>query len=157
MQKERYRIAATVYAVIIEDGRLLLSLRHNDTGSMDGKYSLVGGPVEASETLAEAMIREAKEKAGIVIEKMHLGTTLFRFGMEPDFFNDCINFFFVLDKFSGSISNNEPDKCKELEFLPIYSLPRNVVDYIKYSLKNVLTGVAYCEWFPAPGTKISWD
>ncbi|MDR2777377.1 MAG: NUDIX domain-containing protein [Rickettsiales bacterium] len=147
MKKERYKITTAVYAVIMRNGQLLLSLRRN-TGFMDGKYSLVSGHLEANETLSEAMVREAREEANITIERMHIGTTLFRFGASPEF-DDYIDFFFIVDDFSGEILNNEPEKCEELRFFPLDAYPDNMVDYVRYCLENLERGVMYCEWPPA--------
>ena len=77
MKKERHKIVAAVYAIIIKNGKILLSLREN-TGFMDDWYSLVAGHVEADETVDEAMLREAKEEANIVVKSMKLGTVMFR-------------------------------------------------------------------------------
>jgi 8-oxo-dGTP pyrophosphatase MutT (NUDIX family) len=146
MKRERYKITTAVYAVIMEEGRLLMLLRQN-TGFMDGKYGLVSGHLEANETLAEALAREAKEEANIIIEKIHLGMVLFRFRVDSES-DDYVDFFFIVDDYKGKISNNEPDRCRELKFFPLDDLPKNTIDYISYCIENLLKGTTYCEWFP---------
>lgn len=47
IKKERHKILTAVYAVIIKDNKILLSLRNN-SGFMDNWYSLVAGHVEAN-------------------------------------------------------------------------------------------------------------
>jgi 8-oxo-dGTP pyrophosphatase MutT (NUDIX family) len=133
-----------VYAIIIKDGKILLSLRKG-SGFCDGEYSFVAGHLEAEETLAEAMVREAREEANIDIKKMRLGTVLFRFRSNSENKNylDC---FFVVDEFDGIINNNEPEKCGELKFYPLGSMPENTIDYVKFSLKNALDGIPYAEY-----------
>lgn len=143
MKKERYKITTAVYAVIINNSQILLSLRKN-TGFMDGKYSLVSGHVEEGETLAEAMIREAKEEAVIDIRKLKLATTMFRHKITEDG-NDYIDFYFIIENFDGDIINNEPDKCGSLEFFDLNDLPDNTIDYVKFGIDNVLNGNNYCE------------
>lgn len=143
MKKERYKITTAVYAVIIRDDKILLSLREN-TGFMDGKYSLVSGHIEKGEMLAEAMVRETKEEAGIDIKKLKLATTMFRHKITEDG-NDYIDFYFVIDDFDGEIFNNEPDKCGNLEFFELNGLPYNTIDYVKFGIDNVLNGNNYCE------------
>jgi 8-oxo-dGTP pyrophosphatase MutT (NUDIX family) len=144
VKKDRYKITTAVYAVILANDQLLLSLRQN-TGFMDGRYTIPSGHLEAGETLAEALARELREEANVTVKKAHLGTTLFRFAASPEF-NDYIDFFFVVDDFEGEIRNNEPDKCGELRFVPIGELPENTVDYVLYCLEMLMDGVPYCEW-----------
>ncbi|MDR2778526.1 MAG: NUDIX domain-containing protein [Rickettsiales bacterium] len=143
-KKERYKINVAVYAIIIREKKILLSLRKG-SGFFDGSYSFVSGHLEADETLAEAMIREAKEEANIDIVRMHLGTVLFRFRLTPQN-NNYLDCFFIIDEFRGELNNNEPEKCDELNFYPLEQLPENTIDYVKYSLGNALGGVIYSEY-----------
>ena len=52
-----------VGAVAVENRRLLLIRRGQDPGR--GLWSVPGGRVEAGETLAEAIVREVREEAGL--------------------------------------------------------------------------------------------
>lgn len=52
-----------VGAVAVENGRLLLIHRGQDPGR--GLWSVPGGRVDAGETLAEAIVREVREEAGL--------------------------------------------------------------------------------------------
>ena len=49
----------------MHDGRLLLIRRADDPGR--GLWSVPGGRVEAGETLAEAVVREVREEAGLEV------------------------------------------------------------------------------------------
>jgi 8-oxo-dGTP diphosphatase len=55
-----------VGAVIVEDGRVLLIRRGQSP--LLGEWSLPGGVLECGETLREAVIREAREETGLVVE-----------------------------------------------------------------------------------------
>ncbi len=55
-----------VGAVIVEDGRALLIRRGQ--APLLGEWSLPGGVLECGETLREAVIREAREETGLVVE-----------------------------------------------------------------------------------------
>ncbi len=52
-----------VGAVAVDDGRLLLIRRGH--GPAAGEWSVPGGRVEGGETLAEAVVRELREEAGV--------------------------------------------------------------------------------------------
>ncbi len=140
MKKERHKIVAAVYAIIIKNGKILLSLREN-TGFMDGWYSLVAGHVEADETVDEAMLREAKEEANIVVKSMKLGTVMFRKGIDGR--DDYMDFFFIIDDYEGDIINKEPQKCGELKFFNITNMPNNVLNYVSKAVDNTLKGIPY--------------
>lgn len=140
MKKERHKIVAAVYAIIIKNGKILLSLREN-TGFMDGWYSLVAGHVEADETVDEAMLREAKEEANIVVKSMKLGTVMFRKGIDGR--DDYMDFFFIIDDYEGDIINKEPQKCGELKFFNITNMPNNVLNYVSKAVDNALKGIPY--------------
>ena len=53
-------IRVGVYAVIVEDNKILL------TRQWDG-YSLIGGGVEKGETIEESIVREVKEETRLTI------------------------------------------------------------------------------------------
>lgn len=59
------RPEVVVGAVIVEEGRLLLIRRGQPPG--EGQWSVPGGRVEFGETLAEAVVREVEEEAGLEV------------------------------------------------------------------------------------------
>ncbi len=67
MIKRRYPKApvSAVAALIIQDGRVLLTLRHNPPHA--GRWSFPGGVQELGETLEAAVHREVCEETGLVV------------------------------------------------------------------------------------------
>ena len=60
-----------VHLLLVKNDRVLLLRRYN-TGYEDGNYSVVAGHIEGGEDLKTAMIREAREEAGIEILRSNL-------------------------------------------------------------------------------------
>lgn len=60
-----------VHLFLIKDGKILL-LRRSNTGYEDGKYSVVAGHIDGDEDAKTAMIREAREEAGIEITRSNI-------------------------------------------------------------------------------------
>lgn len=89
-----------VYAVIVQDGKILLTRQWNG-------YSLVGGGVDKGETLEEAFIREVKEETGLsaLPDKLILhATTLFKKddASRP---KQSFQFYFTQKSVEGEINN----------------------------------------------------
>ena len=110
-KKNRFRFIAAVHLVLIRRGRILLSRRLN-TGWMDGMYGMVSGHVEKGEKATDAMVREAKEEAGMSINSedikfLHL-THRIDNGIER------VDFFFNASKWKGTPRNMEPNKCTDI-------------------------------------------
>lgn len=75
--KEQFKLVPAVYLVLRNDNRVLL-LRRANTGYQDGKYRLVAGHLDGDELGTTAVVREAKEEAGIDFDpsKLELFTSL---------------------------------------------------------------------------------
>lgn len=142
MKKERLKAILAVYLIVIKEGKILLYLRQN-TGYSDGMYSLIAGHVEKGESLTEAIIREAKEEAGIDIISDNLKPLCTMYRISD---SERVDFFYQLVHFKGKIVNKEPHKCKELKFFDINNLPENTLDYIKVALEHSFQGISFCEY-----------
>lgn len=125
-----------------ENSTTLLGLRQN-TGYEDGSYALVSGHVEKDEGAIVGMIREAREEIGIVIDKKDLEYLL---TMHHKSNRENMHLFFSCKKWSGSIQNNEPEKCTELTFFSFEALPKNIVPYHRYALECIQKGIQYAEF-----------
>ena len=142
MTSEKFLIRAAVYLILIKKDKILLSRRFN-TGWMDGKYSLIAGHIDGKEPVSKAMIREAKEEAGIIINKKDLfpATVIHRYYPEQEY----IDFFFVAKKWKGEPIIKEPNKCDDMSWFPLNKLPKNLLPYIKEALQNFKNKVAFFE------------
>jgi len=138
---KRTGASVNVYLVLREKDRVLLSLRKN-TGYLDGFYGLVAGHVEDGESATAAMIREAREEAGIELTAAQL-KVVHMLHRQTNRFN--VDVFFECTSWQGKIENREPEKCEKLEFFPIEQLPSNLMDYVGGVLDAVSRGMFYSE------------
>ena len=139
--KERFTLIAATY-LLLRKGNEVLLLRRFQTGYEDGKYSLVAGHIDGNETLKEAMIREAKEEAGIIVMPydLHLVHVMHR---KTD--SERMDFFFVCDTWNGDIINAEPEKCDDLRWFDVSHLPKNTIPYVKKAIDASISGDLYSE------------
>lgn len=146
MARKRHTNIPAAYLILIKDNNILL-LRRFNTGYEDGNYSLVAGHLEPGETFTECIIREAKEEAGILINKEDLETTHIMHrdsGLEIE--NERIDVFFIAKKWMGEIKNQEPNKCDNLSWFAINELPKNMVPYIEEVINHINNKIYYSEY-----------
>ncbi len=67
----RHTNIVAAYLVLQKDDQVLLLQRQN-TGYEDGNYSVIAGHVEPGETFTQAIIREAREEANVVITQNNI-------------------------------------------------------------------------------------
>ena len=123
---------------------VLLSRRFN-TGYEDGKYSVPAGHVDEGESVADALIREAKEEIGIDIQKQDivLSHVMHRKGASTS--DERLDFFFICREYTGEVRNIETNKCDDLRWSAVNNLPENTIPYVKAAIHNSLTHTQYSE------------
>ena len=132
-----------VHLLLVKDDRVLL-LRRFNTGYEDGSYSVIAGHIDGGEDLKTAMIREAREEAGIEISRSNLevvGVIHFKGNIE------YIHFFLEASDWAGEVTNMEPDKCDDLRWFGIRELPDNTIPYVRRGIENYCDGT----WFGSVG------
>lgn len=143
MVVERFKLPSAVHLFLIRDSQVLLSRRFN-TGYEDGKYSVIAGHLNGDEEIKAAMIREAREEAGIEISPLDLQVVGVMHRKSND---ERIDFFVAATSWSGEITNREPDKCDQLAWFDMDGLPENVIPYVRKALNNYRKG----NWFDSFG------
>lgn len=89
------------YILSPDGGRVLLVHRiARSTDDQLGKYNGLGGKQERDESVADCMIREIREEAGIEVEEMQLRGTInwTNFGPKGE---DWLGFVFLITRFRG--------------------------------------------------------
>lgn len=143
MPKDRFKIIPVSHLILIKNGKILLSRRFN-TGYQDGNYSVAAGHLDGNETFINAMIREAKEEAGLDIKAEDLEVIHAMHRKSPP--DERIDLFLKANKWQGEPKIMEPDKCDDLRWFPIDNLPANTVPEIKYAIKNIRNKIFYSEF-----------
>jgi len=136
----RITFPVAVHLFLLKGNQILLLRRYN-TGYEDGNYSVIAGHIDGGETVYAAMLREAKEEAGIDIASGGLRIVQVMHRKKSD--EERIDYFFTCDNWSGTIKIMEPDKCDELIWVNIDNLPDNTIDYICAAADNYKAGVPF--------------
>jgi 8-oxo-dGTP diphosphatase len=128
MTKSEYRLAAQV---LLRRGNQTLLLKRQNTGYEDGNYGLPAGHIEFGETVKSAAVREAYEETGVNIEEADLEVIGVMHRPKDVTY---VDFFLICHKWSGEISNREPEKCSELMWTELDDLPPNMVPYVEIGI-----------------------
>lgn len=144
MQKDRFKLVPAAYLILKKDDEILL-LRRSNTGYEDGNYSFIAGHLDGDETFRQAIIREAKEEADIVIEPedLEIVHTMHRKKATDA---ERIDFFFLATKWKGEPKNMEPNKCDELKWFNINVLPSNTIPCIRQAIESFKNKRVYSEF-----------
>lgn len=145
-KKNCFLLPAAVYLILKKEDQILL-IRRNKTGYADGLYSLVAGCIDGDESVTQAMIREAKEEAGITLKSEWLKLSLVmhrRKTLEQNW--ESVLFFFVAKHWEGELINAEPHKHDDLRFFPLDGLPDNLIPYVRVAIDEVAKGNHFIEY-----------
>ena len=138
----RARFPATVHLLFFRDDKILLSRRFN-TGYRDGEYSVPAGHLDGNETVRAAAAREAAEEVGVQIDKDDI---LFSSVMHRNEGDERVDFFLHILAWRGEPLNNEPNKCDDLYWEQVNSLPGNIIPYVRRAIRNHRKGIHFDEF-----------
>ncbi|OGF22778.1 hypothetical protein A2Y83_03910 [Candidatus Falkowbacteria bacterium RBG_13_39_14] len=143
MTKQHFKITPSSYIILVRDNKILMQRRRN-TGYEDGKYSVPAGHFEGGENATMTIIREAKEEIGIILDARNL--KMVHIMNRSDKGNERVDFFFFADFWQGEIKNMEPEKCDELRWFDINSLPTDIIPFIAAGIENYKNKIFYSEF-----------
>lgn len=141
--KERYQSKVAVFLILTRElngkKQILLQERCN-TGYMDGQYDMAcSGHLEKGESMAMAIVREAKEEIGIEIDEKDLKLACLIHPYQQDY----INVFFETQNYNGMPEIKEKEKCSNLEWFDIDKLPENTIRRNRNVIQNIKLGIIY--------------
>ena len=127
-----------VQTLVFDAADRLLLLRRNNTGFLDGWFSLPGGHRDAGEGVLAAAVRECAEEACVTVEDIVPVVAM------P--YADGVDFIFEAKRWSGTPAIGEPDKCDALTFAALDALPDPTTRFVKTALECRRNGVWYREF-----------
>ncbi|WP_181905405.1 NUDIX hydrolase [Aestuariispira insulae] len=132
---ERFKLPASVFVMAREAGRVLL-LRRNNTGWMDGHFSLPAGRIKGGETLVSAARRELEEETSLVAKESALFLAHVLHSRNEDG-QEWTGYFFECSRFDGSPYLNEPNKHDRLGWYEADQYPSPLVPYVAQALSAI--------------------
>ena len=142
MKREYFKFISAVHLFMIHDGQILL-LRRQNTGYEDGNYSVPAGHIDGEERATSAMLREAKEEAGIDISEGQLRMVHV---MHRKSEQERIDFFFEATEWQGEPRIMETNKCDDLRWFSVSRLPPNTSPYVRAGIGNYRNKILFSEF-----------
>lgn len=133
---------ASAYLLLVRQRKILL-LRRKNTGYKDGYYSVPAGHIEEDESLTNGAMREFFEEVGLRFNIKDLKLVHVMHRKEEDIRMD---FFFTGNIGRQNPLNKEPEKCNDLQWFPLASLPDNTIPYIAYAIRSYLKHIYFSEF-----------
>lgn len=131
---DRPRVIVDVNLLLVKDGKVLLGRRCGSKFA-NGMYSLPAGHLELGESVIAAMVREAQEEIGVVIDSKNV---TFIQVMHNSYGIGRLAFFFEVRDWDGEIVNKEPEKCDDLRWFELDNLPTQMIPYIREAINRYI-------------------
>ena len=124
---------SAVHMILKKDNKILIQKRKG-TKLWPGYYALPAGHIDAGENQYDALVREAKEELGIVLnpEKILNSYIVLRrnyFEIDGIKQDPYIDYYFEMEEYEGIPKIMEEDKCDELLWANINELPEPFINY----------------------------
>ena len=124
---------------------VLLQKKQN-TGYMDGYWDFSAtGHVEENESMKQSAQREAFEEIGIItkLDDIKFATMAHKYSENSGII--YYNGYFYVENFSDEPSILEPNKCTELRWFKVDSLPDNLIPDRLIAINNYFRNIPYHE------------
>ncbi|MEX1112021.1 MAG: NUDIX domain-containing protein [Candidatus Andersenbacteria bacterium] len=138
-------VVPIVHLLLLQADHILL-LKRTNTGYNDGRYGLIAGHKEQNEKATDAVMREAKEEAGITLQASDLNFAHVMHRLKEGQTDERIDLFFAASNWNGNMTNIEPEKHGGLSFFPLDQLPDTTVPFIRVAIANFRQGQYFSEF-----------
>ncbi|MEV0275952.1 methyltransferase domain-containing protein [Streptomyces sp. NPDC050610] len=155
--RTRHKEIVDVHLILRRGGDVLLG-RRLDTGYADGLLHAPSGHLEDGEDVRAAVIREAREETGVVLDPGLLRVALVMQHRAPGG-AARIGWFFEADvaEGCGEPVNREPHKCSQLGWFPLDALPQDMVAYCRAALDAYRRGERFVLHLHESGDSIGYE
>lgn len=142
MKKDREKFLSSIYLIIKNNEGKILLQRRQGSNLWPGFLALPAGHLDVGEDAYEAAIREAKEELDINITVDNI-SDVFVVNRKNKSLLPYYDVYFELNGYNGEIKINEPNKCSELVWSNIKSLPEDMIEFEKIALNNYLNDIKF--------------
>ncbi|MCB5166487.1 phosphotransferase [Streptomyces bambusae] len=155
----RHTVPVDVHLVLRRNGaggpEVLLSRRAGAVYAT-GMWHLPSGHLEAGEDMAVAVVREAREETGVLIEAADVTAAVTVHHHPPTGGRSRFGVFFEVRRWSGRPRIMEPDRCDGMGWYPLDALPGPMVAYCRAGLDAYRAGLPAAVHFQRPGDAVEY-
>ncbi|MFD8632286.1 phosphotransferase [Streptomyces sp. NPDC059533] len=150
-------VPVDVHLILRRDGErgpeVLLSRRAGPVYA-SGLWHLPSGHLDPDEDMVEAVIREALEETGVLIQAEDVTAAVSIHHRPPVASRSRIGVFFDVRRWSGQPRIMEPDRCDGMDWYPLDALPDPMVAYCRAGLDAYRAHLPAAVHFQQPGDAI---
>ena len=143
---DRFVVVPAAYVFLLRPapmpgGREVLLQLRRGTGYMDEHWAAaVAGHVERGETVFAAAAREAVEEVGVTDVDVVPWCAMQRTGADGLPIDERVDYFFTATSWTGTPRIVEPEKCADLRWFNLDTLPSPVVPHELSVLQSIRSG-----------------
>ena len=124
---------SAIHMIITKDNKILVQKRKGSK-LWPGYYALPAGHIDEGENQYEAMVREAKEELGVIMDPADIinSYVVLRrnyFDIDGKKLENYIDYYFEINNYIGEAKIMEEDKCDELIWVDPNNLPEPFINY----------------------------
>ncbi|MFE2322724.1 phosphotransferase [Streptomyces sp. NPDC059385] len=153
----RHTVPVDVHLILRRDGEsgpeVLLSRRAGPVYAT-GLWHLPSGHLDPDEDMVEALIREAREETGVLIETEDVTAAVTVHHRPPAGSRSRLGVFFEVRRWSGRPRIMEPDRCDGMDWYLLDALPAPMVAYCRAGLDAYRAGLPAALHFQHPGEAV---
>lgn len=148
MNHESRKLIVSANLIIEKNNKLLLLKRSEWAPVFGGYWHCVTGKIENNETPKQAIIREAYEEVGLIVEPELVCTTFNKVTKinNPDKIYEDICLFFCVKDLLEAPFNKEPHLHSSIEWFDIDNLPSPIIPVVEHGINCYRKNLRYSDF-----------